>query len=189
MTILNLAELKAQLGIDDTVDDAMLTVWVDSLEGRFVQYLHRKIAREVGRVQYFSGDGVSDRIYLDLFPVEEITEVTIEGEATTNYSFRRERGILTYFSGRGTAWPRGNDNVKVTWTGGYVPAGDAVGEGQTAMPKGLRRAMLYQATYEWRNRENLGLRQSGGDGSYQMQAPPVLLQETKESLGPFRRIL
>ncbi len=190
MYICTLDEIKAQIGIDDTEEDAALTIWVDGLESRFERYLQRKLLRQVDREQYFSGRGDSRVVYLDLFPVESITEVTIEEQAHSGYGLIRNRGRLLYSDVLdGTSWPYGDDNIRVVWTGGYVAAGEVVGAGQHAMPDDIRRALILQVSYEWRHKEQIGLKSVGMDGTNISMAPASLLMEVKDSLGPYRRIL
>lgn len=193
--ICTLAEIKADLGLADTVDDAVLQLLIDSLEGRFESHLNRSLLRTVGAVELF--DGGEHCLLVARFPVETVTSVHqsadqtwdattlldgADGEFIVNY----QRGRLYYGHG-GFDWPWGVQNIRVVYTGGYVAGGTLPGAGQTAMPDGIRHAFKLQCAFLWRNWRNLGSSGVSSQGTNINLSPVDLLPEVKQALAPFIR--
>ena len=198
--IVTLAELKAQAGIDDTAEDAGLTLWLEGLQGRLDGFLKRTLLRGEDHADYF--DGGRSSLYLSRYPTESVASVIVDQDKewpaddalTLNSDFYldAEFGRLSYAAGR---WPQGFGHVRVVSTGGYVATGVAVGDGQLAMPDAIRRAMLMQGNFEWRNRDMLGLTTVTASGATVSAVAGVLLSlksktllpEVEETLSPYRR--
>jgi hypothetical protein len=194
--IVTLAEMKQDLGITDTQDDAALTLWLEGLQGRFDDYLSRVLLRS-DRVEIH--DGGESFLYLKAFPVESIATVHIDYDQewpadsllpASEYRLRGDRGLVTFGSyGPLMAWPEGFQNIRVAYTGGFVATGDTPASGQTAMPAAIRRCFFMQAGFEWRNRTNLGKESVSAQGASVALAPAQLLPEVKDGLQPYRRII
>ena len=193
--IVQLEEMKRDLGLTDPQDDANLSMWMTGLQDRFEDYCHRKFLRSTSEVEIFDGDTTS--LFLRRYPVETIATVHIDVDqdwdadsllTSDDYLLNAARGALLY--GRGTCpWPEGNQHIRVAYTGGYVAAGQAVGDGQTAMPDSLRRAFVMQMGFEWRNRTNLGKQSASAQGYSINLAPAKFLDEVVASLQKHRRYL
>lgn len=193
MVIVTLDEARQNLGIEDTRDDAALARTIAGLEGRFEDHLRRLLARCEGQVDTMDGGG--RWLFLRRFPVETVTEVRIDaaqnwGDETivdaTDVRLNAERGYLAY-GPCGVPWPAGVCNIRVTYTGGYVPAGQTAGTGQHAMPEAIRRALLLQLGFEWRNKNNLGAASVSAQGASVALAPAKLLPEVEDALAPYIR--
>jgi hypothetical protein len=194
--IVSLAEMKQDLGISDTRDDAALTLWMEGLQGRFDDHLDRVLLRNE-RVEIH--DGGESFLYLKSFPVESVTTVHLDHDQewnadsllnATDYRLRADRGLLTFGSfGPIMAWPEGFQNIRVAYVGGYLATGTSPGEGQTAIPDAIRRCFFLQAGFEWRNRTNLGKESVSAQGASVALAPAQLLPEVKSGLQPYRRII
>lgn len=182
--IATLSEIKAELGITDAADDALLTNLAKGLQGRFEDLCNRRFERTASITEKHTG-GIRT-LYLKTFPVESVALVTIDGTAldSTNYTVSLERGRLYYGSGS-ALWPNGIDNITVVYTAGYKAAGSATGT--YPMPESLRRALFMQLGYEWRNRESLGRMSMGAQGQNISLSPAKLLPEVMDCLAPFVR--
>jgi hypothetical protein len=192
--ILTLSELKSDLGIADTTDDSALTRLMEGLQARFDSHLDRKLLRMAGEIEILSG-GVT-QLLLARFPVETVASVHVSFEqawdastlvAAADYTLNQPRGRLSLRSGY--AWPDGEQNIRVIYTGGFVAAGATPGSGQTAMPEDLRRAFLMQASFEWRNRTTLGKTNISAQGISVAISPAKFLPEVTDCLEALRRIV
>jgi hypothetical protein len=191
--IATLAEIKADLGISDSTDDAALTRLAEVIQGRFDALCQRVFLRTASAVEYF--DGGERILLLEHWPVESVA-VYLDADrafaaasllAATEYTLNAARGRLHYGDGS-VAWPDyGRQTIKVVVTGGYVAAGSSPSAGQLAMPEGVRRALLLQVGFEWRNRRNLGQQSVSAQGANVSLAPADLLPDAKAALAPFRR--
>ena len=190
--IVTLDELKAELGIPDAKDDGELLRLIEGLQGRFEDRAGRRFLRAED-TEYFDG-GVTS-LFVRRFPIERgsvsvwVDADQVWGDAdlyteTEDYSVHVGRGRIVHLGGK---WPLIVQGIKVTYTGGYVPAGEAVGEEQTPMPDGLRGIFLLQAAFEWRNRTNLGKSSMGAGGVSINLAPAALLPEVATTLEMYRR--
>ena len=191
--ILTLEEMKRELGITDGKDDAGLTLWMEGLQARFDDYCERNFLRVEEEEEIHDG-GVTS-LFLKRFPVENITSIhidvdqdwdDIESLESDDYLLNAARGAVIY--GRGSwPWPVGLQNIRVVYTGGFVAAGQTVGDGQTAMPDTVRRAFLLECGFEWRNRLQLGRESISGMGATVSIAPAQFLPEVLAALNSYRR--
>ena len=187
--VLTLAEMKAELGLTDTRDDAVLTRWMEGLQARFDAYCERTFERGVNVEETHHGGETA--IYLRRFPVETISAVYVDGAAVAadDYRASKHRGVLRYGGAQPVAWPGGNESIRVVFTGGYVPAGTNAGATQWPMPENVRRAFTIQAGFEWRNRANLGKASMSAGGQSVSLAEAKLLPEVREIIDGMRRML
>lgn len=191
--ICTLAEAKAELGLKDTTDDAVLTTWMDGLQGRFVDHLRRDLLRAERRTELACGDG-GDVLLLKLFPVEQVHSIkcATDGEfEAANPLVEFNDFVVTPLRGKisaiGWIWPTRPETIQIVYTGGYLAAGSEAVSGATAMPAALRRAFLLQLGFEWRNRQNLGKQNVNAQGSSVQLAPAKFLPEVEDGLAPYRR--
>lgn len=190
-----LIELKAELGIEDVRDDAILAQHAEGLQGRFEAHLNRFLLRAENAVELF--DGGAPALLLSRFPVESVASVYVSADqtwdATTlleadDYRLSAERGRLYYGTSGVDRWPAGVANVRVAWTGGYVAVGTPAASGQFAMPAALSGAFRLQFGFEWRNRKTLGTQSFGAQGANVSLAPAKFLAAVEDALSSFRRI-
>lgn len=187
--ILTLAEMKAELGLIDTRDDALLTRWMEGLQGRFDTYCERTFER--GSNVEETHHGGETAIYLRRFPVETISAVYVDDEAVAADAYRasKHRGVLRYGGAQPSAWPGGNESIRVVFTGGFVAAGETASATQWPMPQDLRRAFTLQLGFEWRNRANLGKQLQSAGGVYVNISEAKLLPDVRDILDSLRRVL
>lgn len=194
--IITLDEAKRELEIPDGQDDQMLTDWLKGLQGRIDDHCQRKLLRAENVVEYF--DGGERWLYLDRWPVESVANIYTDADQdwtadtlleSDDYRLHITRGRICYGTSGTVKWPAGIQNIKVTYTGGYVACDDEVASGQYAMPAAVRGAMFMQAGFEWRNRDMLGKQSVSSQGVSVNLAPAKFLPIVRESLLPYRRII
>lgn len=190
--ILTLAEMKAELGITDNADNALLTAWLEGLQGRFDTHLNRRLLRGENTVELFDGGGTWVRP--QGWPLESVASLHVDTDqewdadsliASDDYRINLKRGLVYYTVTPGTKFPEGLQNVRVVSTGGYVSTGTAATATQFAMPEDIRRCMRLQAGFEWRNRTSLGKESFSAGGASMSIAPAELLPEVKHGLAPY----
>ena len=190
-----LAEILLDLGITDSQDNLTITRWAEGLQARIETHLRRRLTRLAGEVEIFGGG--ARRLYLRRYPVESVSAIEIAtdqdwaaGEAldADEFILRADQGEILYGTGA-AAWPECAAGIRVTYTGGYVPAGTTPAAGQSAMPEDIRRAFSLQFGYEWRNRKTLGLASISAGGASVSLAPAKFLPEVAEALAPHRRMV
>ncbi len=193
--ILTLAEARAELGLTDTADDEVLARWMDGLQGRFDGFLKRTLARATDAVELL--DGGEPVLYLKRWPVESVTSVHMDADQVWDAASLLDSGDYRLSALRGTLvrgvdgmirWDKGVQNVRVVYSGGFVPAGQTATAAQFAMPDDLRRAFAMQLGYEWRNRRSLGQQSVAAQGVSVSLAPAALLPDVEAVLNPYRRM-
>lgn len=190
--IATLAELKTELGLTDTADDAKLTALMERIQGRFEDFCARGF--ELAAVTGERHNGGMPFVNLFRFPVVSIAEakyVAPDG-AETVYA-EGDDFVVSYSRGRlirlsGAEFPDGVENIRVSYTGGYTAAGATPSGGALAMPEGLRRAFVMQVFFEFKNREQIGKASVSAGGASVSLAPARLLPDVEETLAPYRRI-
>jgi hypothetical protein len=204
--ILTLAEIKAQLGISDTVDDNQITLWLEGLQGRIATHCGRALLEAENRVEILSGDVTE--LLLHCWPIESISEIVVNIDqdwtdagsilASDDYLVNHERGAIRYARGM-CRWPEGYRSIRVTYSGGLLSAAGAAANSYVDADhvQAVKRALLIQGTFEWRNRKTLGISQVSQGGASIQQGAQValalvgqtLLPEVETTLLPLRRIV
>jgi hypothetical protein len=153
-----LTAVKLHLGITDESDDALLTQLINEASDDIAGNCNRTLTRETRTAEKYIGDGSPD-IYLELYPVESIASVTIDGLAVTDYELTAKSGRLF----RENGWDY-DATILVTYTGGYrletvaaVTGPPAVAEIPRTMPYDLESAckLWVSAAYNSRGSEHL----------------------------------
>lgn len=192
--VITLIEAKADLGLPDTSEDAVLTRHMEGLQGRIESYIGRPLVRTVDVEEIL--DGGVGWLLLSRFPVESVKTVHVDATQTwtaatllesTEYLLHKTRGRLIR-SGTDCSWPSGSQNIRVVYTGGYSLAGSEAVSGQESMPEALRGAMSMQLGFEWRNRRTLGAQSVGSQGQTLSLAPAKFLPAVIDVLTKFQRV-
>lgn len=194
--IMSLANMKSVLGITDTADDALLTIWMEQLQGRFDEHCQRRFLYSASETEYF--DGGTTSLFVRRWPIASIGSIIIDADQAWSaddaidsmaYRVNHKRGSLLYGTA-GVPWPCAPQGIRVVYAGGFVKSdGTAAAHVDDYELKALQRALLLQANFEWRNRKQLGLSQVSAQGNAINMAPCELLREVKDCLVPFRRVL
>ena len=187
-----LPKVTARLGLDDTIDDAFLKGLIAAVSARFDQECQR-------RIQYIDNATFEfDADYMDIMPdVYPIRYVTGWGLKTNErFGFRplnpqpeyiiKNSTVITLVTGPlGSREQRG----QVTLSGGYVPPGQTVADGQVACPADLEQACIEQVVYWYQNRNRLGLPTvSAGGATITQNGDLDLLPMVVGMLRPYRRL-
>ena len=190
-----LFKAKADLGLADTTDDAILTQWMEGLQGRIADYCQREFLRQENRVDLLTGEGGS-LLLLPVFPIETIVSVKMDSDRDfdntaalvedMDFVVRASRGILV--TTPDWRWPEAPNCIQVVYTAGYVAAGSSPAAGQLEVPAGLQGVFLLQLGFEWRNRLNLGKSQVNAQGVSVNLATAEFLPAVRDGLAPYRRI-
>jgi hypothetical protein len=193
-----LATVKARLEIaaGDVSHDDLLSRAIGAVSARFDRECNRTLARTVDATQEFSPRDAE--IIARCYPVETVTKFelkTSEAEGWVeqeriDYIVRQACVIslnrpLSFVAGVSSL---GAQLARVTYTGGYVLPGTAVGAGQTALPADLESAAVEQVTAWFQLREKLGLiRHWPSGGTYMVFSQLPLLPQVAAILRPHRR--
>lgn len=184
--ILTLDEMKAELGIPDHKDDALLTNWMEGLQGRFDDHLNRTLLRGADVTEYFDGDVTA--LMVAQYPIENVSSIHVDNDqswtadaqlASDEFRLSLERGLIFYGTTGKTRWPEGRQNIRAIYTGGYAAL---------AVPEGIKRAFRLQAGFEWRNRLQLGKESVSAQGMSVSLAPAELLRDVRDGLAVYRRM-
>ncbi len=140
--------LRDRIGLG-TADDGQLKAIADALIGVFETQTNRLWARRAGYVEYFRPDTTKriDTLFLSLWPVEAVTKVEEKCRYNTTWTELTTSQYLPPDPDRnrlervGSYW---NEQVRVTYTGGYVYSPTV---GQYGTPAEIHEAMLIQAAY------------------------------------------
>lgn len=135
--IVTAAELKTWLRIDHSADDTMLTnIIIPAAQQQVETATGLLLSNEQEVMAVYGADSNNGFVFLPCNPVQEITEVLINGEEYTDYELTAGGGLIV---------PAGFP-VSVTYTAGYsTPDAD------------LKQAVLMQAAWIYNNRESVEL--------------------------------
>jgi hypothetical protein len=142
-------------------------------------------------------DGGGRYLYLNALPVQEILEVLYsfswEWEAATVYGpadyalINPKSGLVGFKWGY---WPEGAKALRVKFVGGYDPApaeGETPPAGYTPVPADLEGAICQQVVYEWRRRNDVGIRAvSLPDGTINKMDVGEWLESVEKTLKRYR---
>ena len=113
LTTLSAVKLHLGISVSDTSDDALLTQLINHASADIESRCNRTLTRETRTAEAYTGDG-GKKLYLDLYPVTEVSAVTLDGVAVTDYVLTGKSGLLT----REEGWTA-ESAIAVTYTGGY----------------------------------------------------------------------
>jgi hypothetical protein len=167
--------LKNWLGLasDNTENDDLLTGLLQALSTEFASACSRTLEYEQ-RTQVF--DGGENTIVVDLYPIIKSSFIAKESfdaefdqvEALvidSDYFVYEKSGMIKRASG--VRWLSGEQTVQFTWSGGYVDPANTPTTGQSVMPKDIQFAVLEQARFLWKQKDQIGIISQGmGGGSW-----------------------
>ncbi|MDC3414270.1 head-tail connector protein [Terrihalobacillus insolitus] len=119
MPLTTLSDVKEYLQIDSTItdQDSVLTSLIKATSQAMENYCKRKLEKDTVIEEYDGTNSVN--LYLKNFPIESITEITVDGVLvdSTTYKVRKGEGIVVRTDGH---WPHGILNIQATYETGYV---------------------------------------------------------------------
>jgi hypothetical protein len=196
-SICTLSDIKVRLGIEDKTEfDTVIKQIISSVESIFDAYTCRKLIITAADVtEYITGCGRF--LQLRRYPVASITSIKETNDydfdnadvmvANTDYRLldAGNKGVITKLFGPWYDFP---DGVQVIYRGGYVPADQTVGSGETAIPADLREAAIMQATFIFKRRDDIGLTGvSFNGGDFTKFSAMDLLPLVKDILDNYKR--
>lgn len=182
MKLISLSDLKSWLGKADTAHDVELGLLIDQVSARIETALNRNLKKEQ-RVAYFNAG--RRHYWVDAYPIDAIAAITVEVDGTaktkdSDYYVWEEDGLVEFQTAPSLSKPK---QVKITWTGGYLET-----TGVLAVPDDLKRACLMQTSFEFRQRDIIGLSSVNLlDTSISVFAPAKLLPEVDSIIVVYRR--
>lgn len=136
LTTMNAVKLHLGIATTDTSDDALITQLINQASDDIESRCNRTLTRETRTAEAYVGDG-GTKLYLDLYPVTDVSAVTINGEPVIDYTLTEKSGLLE----RADGWDYDAD-VLVTYTGGYQLM---LVTGPQAIPRDLPYNLEYAA--------------------------------------------
>ena len=153
-----LSTIKARLGITDTVDDTLLTNLIKFASGRFDRECNRSFARAAGATEEFGG--AEAELRLARYPIESVASFHLKtsesdgwAEQTNVAYLLRNACVVSLPAALGSR----DQQLRVTYTGGYVLPGTTPGSGQTALPDEVEQGCIEQVALWYQRRHHLGL--------------------------------
>ncbi|MFA5111749.1 MAG: hypothetical protein WC443_10115 [Desulfobaccales bacterium] len=196
MDLTTLESVTRLLALDldemDAETKAQIAAKIIEISVRACGYCNRTFQRQE-RTSYHDGGG--RYLYLPELPVQAVTEVLWapdwDWEAATVYDTADYSLISGGMMGfRWGLWPWGDKSIRVRSTGGYDPA-PAMGadppEGYVPIPSDLEGAVCRQVAYEWRRRNDDGIRSvSLPDGTINKLDVGEWLESVEQTLKRYR---
>lgn len=198
MNLTTLASVVRLLEIDpaemDEEAQSQLEAKIAEISARACGFCNRTFRREE-RVSYHDGGG--RYLHLTELPAQEIVEVLYsfswEWDAATVYGpsdyalINPQSGLVGFKWGY---WPEGAKALRVKFIGGYDPApgeGETPPAGYTPIPSDLEGAICQQVVYEWRRRNDVGIRSvSLPDGTINKMDVGEWLESVEKTLKRYR---
>jgi hypothetical protein len=144
--LVSLAQLKAHLGVQSSADDILLASMISQISRAICTYLNRSFIWPRDVVDLFDGNG-RNRIQLRNWPVVTVTAVTIDGgrlaPSTDGHgvgwllepSDDEPPGAMQMIMLRGGVFPRGWQNVGISYRAGYQVSNEAQTVPRTGAPR------------------------------------------------------
>ena len=191
-----LTDVKDRLGIAaaDTDNDQTIGRIITSITSVFESHIARPLIITAANVtEYFGGYGT--RLQLNYYPTASIASVKIAidynyDDATALVADTEYRLLASGRTGilyrRGLTWPMIDDSIQVIYRGGYCPAGQVPGTGETALPNDLREAAIEQSCFIFKRKDDIGLSAvSYAGGSIAKSSPMQLLPMVQDILARY----
>lgn len=155
-----LADLKDELNITDSSQDARLERRILVASSMIASFLNRPVRREVNRIEYLQGFGGAN-LLPDLTPIESVASIEMDSEVIPSTAYTITRNKQFIFSDTGWEWTAlglqtisrelvlvpgtEREAFKVTFTGGWYLPNDTTQAGE-ALPVAITEACLQLAT-------------------------------------------
>lgn len=195
--ICTLADVKDRINIapSDTEHDVTIVRIIRGIEQIFNNYTARNLLQNtIDTTEYFCTEG--KRLQLNRYPVISITEIVessdysyTEDALVANTGYRIvNKGLNGIISRIHSKWLAIDDAIKVTYRGGYCPAGQTPAAGEHTMPDDLREAAIEQASFIFKRKDDLGLAGVGFEGGSMSKFSAMdLLPLVKKTLDNYKK--
>lgn len=131
LTILETVKLHLGIAADDTAKDDRLIFLINGFSAFIESYTGRKFVKGTF-TEKLDGNGCS-KVYLQTMPVLSVSEIKQNGSVVSagDYLVYGEEGSVLSKNG---VWPEGNQNIEITFTGGYVLPKDETEDNPRTLP-------------------------------------------------------
>ena len=192
-----LDDVKTRLGLANSDSDVIISAIIPGITSMFESYCDRPLlAGDSDVTEYYSGN--SDYLQVKRYPLIAIASLkeaysydfaaAVAMTANTDYRIISDgiKGIIMRLS---VAWSPFPDSIQVIYRGGYCPAGQALGDGEHALPDDLREAAIQQACLIYKRKDDIGLSSISFDGGSIAKNEKIdLLPLVRETLKRYRRV-
>ena len=194
LTQLVTVKKRLEIALSDATYDEVLTRAIEAIGARFDRECNRTLARTVDLTQEFCADEIE--IPAICYPIESISRFELRSTATAGWI---EQGSVDYIVRSNCVISLAVPLVphppacvpavaRVTYTGGYVLPGTAVGAGQTALPADLESAAVEEVAAWYQQRDRVGLlREWPSGGTYLALSQLPLLAEVSATIRRYQR--
>jgi len=146
MALINLEDLRIEIGEKEESNDELLRVMADGVLGLFESFTQRTLT-QTALTEYYNSSEYCDRIFLRNWPVATSPAVQIWDDPdwvwatsdlvpATDYRVDYTRGIVYYSGGY---FFEGKQSIKVCYTAGYA-----------TLPAGMKRILVRQGAHWFR---------------------------------------
>lgn len=195
--ICTLADVKDRLAETDTENDSTINRVILGLEEIFEAYTNRKLlVNSVDVTEYYSACG--SRLQVSRYPVVSVTSIkqALDYDFDNADALVENTGYRLISTGKNGIiyrvhmdWFSIADSIQIIYRGGFCPAGQAPGTGETAMPNDLREAAIEQACFIFKRMDDIGLSGVSIEGGSMSKFTAMdLLPMVKKILDNYRRV-
>lgn len=160
-------------GLDDLIQDLITN------ESQFIDTWLNRPVLEGTHTERYNGEG-SALIPLHHFPITAVSSVKVNDQAwdfatlTTQMGFRFDDRFLIAIN---AVFPRGYQNIEVTYTGGYTKA---------AVPQDIKQACIELVTLRIDERKRLGVTSKSLNGENITYSDKDMPESVQARLNPYR---
>ncbi len=155
---LNLLKERLSIPAYETGYDKLLEYFIGFTSYRFEKECNRFFKRQENFSEEFPAD--QTELSVSCYPIESITSIEIKRSEQNGWEsiddaiyIMRYKCIVSLLRPAGSS----REQIRITYTGGYVLPDEPCTDGQTPLPSDLEDACIEQAAYFFKNRERLGL--------------------------------
>ena len=186
-----LITVKARLGLSqfEVKEDTMLLNAIKGISARFDRDCQRTLARTEDAVEEFIAD--EQEIRPACYPIESVRKFELKRNEAEGWLEQpglehlvRRQCVISLPAQLGT----GEEQGRVTYTGGYLLPGSQIEAGQTVLPDDLEQSAIEQVVFWFQNRDKVGvIRQWPKGGTYEQFGDLDLLQNVRAILQRYER--
>lgn len=191
ITLLSTVRNRLGLTETETQHDQLLTRAIEATGAAFERRCRRALFRTAGALYEFPADQTELRVAC--YPVESVLCFEVKDNEIEGWVLRdaptyvvREECVISLRTALGLPTAQG----RVTYVGGYVMPGQAVGAGQHAFPPDLEHAAIEQIAAWFYHRDKVGLLRSWpSGGTFQHFSELPLLPQVEALLSRYERVM
>ena len=187
---------RLEIPLSDVTHDEILTRAIEAVSARFDRECNRTFARTVNATQEFAATEME--VIASCYPIETLNKFELKATQSEGWVLQssvrflvRQACVISLITPLAYVprFPVIDPGLgRVTYTGGYVLPGAAVGEGQTPLPADVESAALEEVAGWYQQRDKVGLlREWPSGGTYLSLSQLPLLPEVSAILRRYQR--